>query len=78
MLSLGDPSVPASGDADGELLAKFCGQTTPGIPIVVFTPNLWVNFRTDASHGDLGFKAKYMFSGKTGSDSVPSCATLST
>uniref|UniRef100_A0A8C5HD89 Cubilin n=1 Tax=Gouania willdenowi TaxID=441366 RepID=A0A8C5HD89_GOUWI len=50
------------GDSDGELLAKFCGQTTPRVPIVVFTPELWVHFRTDASQGDLGFKAKYMFS----------------
>ncbi|XP_056290732.1 cubilin [Pseudoliparis swirei] len=50
------------GDSDGELLAKFCGQTTPNIPIVVFTPELWVHFRTDSSQGDLGFKAKYLFS----------------
>ncbi|XP_070708966.1 cubilin [Pempheris klunzingeri] len=50
------------GDSDGELLAKFCGQTIPGIPIVVFTPQLWVHFQTDASLGDLGFKAKYLFS----------------
>lgn len=54
-----------SGDSDGELLAKFCGQTIPRIPIVVFTPDLWVHFQTDASQGDLGFKAKYLFSGKT-------------
>ncbi|KAM3593822.1 uncharacterized protein V6R79_022582 [Siganus canaliculatus] len=50
------------GDSEGELLAKFCGQTIPRIPIVVFTPQLWVNFQTDASQGDLGFKAKYLFS----------------
>uniref|UniRef100_A0A8C4D9G2 Cubilin n=1 Tax=Dicentrarchus labrax TaxID=13489 RepID=A0A8C4D9G2_DICLA len=50
------------GDSDGELLAKFCGQTIPRIPIVVFTPVLWVHFQTDASNGDLGFKAKYLFS----------------
>ncbi|XP_027132680.1 cubilin, partial [Larimichthys crocea] len=50
------------GNSDGELLAKFCGQTIPRIPIVVFTPELWVHFQTDASQGDLGFKAKYLFS----------------
>ncbi|XP_054478628.1 cubilin [Anoplopoma fimbria] len=50
------------GDSDGELLAKFCGQTTPNIPIVVFTPELWVHFKSDSSQGDLGFKAKYLFS----------------
>ncbi|KAF6722152.1 Cubilin [Oryzias melastigma] len=50
------------GDANGELLAKLCGQTTPSVPIVVFTPELWVHFQSDSSQGDLGFKAKYMFS----------------
>uniref|UniRef100_A0A3P8SX64 Cubilin n=1 Tax=Amphiprion percula TaxID=161767 RepID=A0A3P8SX64_AMPPE len=50
------------GDSDGELLAKFCGQSTPTIPIVVFTPELWVHFRTNAVHGDVGFKATYLFS----------------
>ncbi|XP_041670250.1 cubilin [Cheilinus undulatus] len=50
------------GDSDGELLAKFCGQTIPRVPIVVFTPELWVHFQTDATQGDLGFKAKYLFS----------------
>ncbi|XP_015810319.3 cubilin [Nothobranchius furzeri] len=49
-------------DSDGELLAKICGQTPPQIPIVVSTPKLWVNFRTDSSQGDRGFKAKYSFS----------------
>uniref|UniRef100_A0A3B5L191 Cubilin n=1 Tax=Xiphophorus couchianus TaxID=32473 RepID=A0A3B5L191_9TELE len=50
------------GDWDGELLGRFCGQTPPQIPIVVFTSELWVHFRTDSSQGDLGFKAKYSFS----------------
>lgn len=58
------PSLP-SGDSDGVQLAKFCGHTIPRIPIVVFTPELWVHFQTDSSQGDLGFKAKYFFSGKT-------------
>ncbi|XP_061569576.1 cubilin-like [Cololabis saira] len=50
------------GDSDGELLARFCGQTTPRTPIVVFTPELWIHFQTDSSLGDLGFRAKYSFS----------------
>lgn len=58
------PSLP-SGDSNGVQLAKFCGHTIPRIPIVVFTPELWVHFQTDSSQGDLGFKAKYFFSGKT-------------
>ncbi|KAK2886327.1 cubilin [Channa argus] len=50
------------GGAEGELLAKFCGKTIPTTPIVVFTPELWVNFQTDASQGDRGFRATYLFS----------------
>ncbi|KAG7279658.1 hypothetical protein CRUP_025761 [Coryphaenoides rupestris] len=50
------------GDYNGEMLVKLCGQTVPSLPIVVFTPELWVHFQTDQLEGDLGFKAKYMFS----------------
>ncbi|KAJ8376962.1 hypothetical protein SKAU_G00075420 [Synaphobranchus kaupii] len=50
------------GDSNGELLARFCGQTTPRIPLVVFTPELWVHFLSDQAVRDLGFKAKYSFS----------------
>ncbi|CAB1340813.1 unnamed protein product [Coregonus sp. 'balchen'] len=50
------------GDSSGELLAQFCGQTTPMIPLVVSTPELWVHFQTNQAIGDLGFKAKYLFS----------------
>ncbi|XP_074549445.1 cubilin [Halichoeres trimaculatus] len=50
------------GDSNGEMLAKLCGQTIPPVPIVVFTPELYVHFQTDSSQGDLGFKAKYLFS----------------
>ncbi|CAL1576609.1 unnamed protein product [Knipowitschia caucasica] len=50
------------GDANGEQLAKFCGQTIPPVPIVVFTPQLYVHFQTDSSQGDLGFRALYSFS----------------
>ncbi|XP_072307339.1 cubilin [Eucyclogobius newberryi] len=50
------------GDANGEQLAKFCGQSIPAVPIVVFTPQLYVHFQTDSSVADLGFKAQYSFS----------------
>lgn len=53
------------GGANGEQLAKFCGNTIPSIPLVVFTPELWAHFQTDGANGDLGFKAKYYFSGMT-------------
>lgn len=59
---------------NGELLARFCGQTTPTIPIVVFTPELYVHFQTDAAQGDVGFKAKYFFSGNT--QSKVCCSSL--
>lgn len=68
ILSMASCALPVlgspTGDSDGELLARFCGQTIPTVPIVVFTPELWVQFQTDASQGDLGFMAKYLFSGK--------------
>lgn len=50
------------GDADGELLTRVCGQRIPGVPIVVFTHELWVQFLTDSSVVDVGFKATYYFS----------------
>lgn len=59
-----------TGDYDGELLARLCGQTIPTVPIVVFTPELWVQFQTDTFQGDLGFKAKYLFSGETSDKEV--------
>lgn len=48
---------------NGELLARFCGQSLPPVPIVVFTPELWVHFLSDEAEVDLGFKATYYFSG---------------
>ncbi|XP_076146859.1 cubilin [Alosa pseudoharengus] len=50
------------GNSDGELLTRFCGQSVPAVPIVVFTPELWVHFLTDSATVDLGFKATYYFS----------------
>ncbi|KAK3572019.1 hypothetical protein QTP86_022249 [Hemibagrus guttatus] len=50
------------GDVNGELLARFCGQSLPPAPIVVFTPELWIHFLSDEAEVDLGFKATYYFS----------------
>ncbi|KAJ8276925.1 hypothetical protein GJAV_G00069430 [Gymnothorax javanicus] len=50
------------GDHEGEVLSRFCGQTAPHIPIVVFTPELWVHFLSDQAVVDRGFKAMYNFS----------------
>jgi len=66
MLLISKPCFACSsnvGDANGELLARFCGQSPPTVPIVVSTPELWVHFLSDEAVGDLGFKATYYFSG---------------
>lgn len=52
-----------AGGENGELLTRLCGQSPPTVPIVVSTPELWVNFLSDEAVGDLGFKATYYFSG---------------
>lgn len=52
------------GNSDGELLGRFCGQSAPRVPIVVFTPELWVHFLTDSAVVDFGFRAMYYFSGR--------------
>uniref|UniRef100_A0A4W4F6Q8 Cubilin n=1 Tax=Electrophorus electricus TaxID=8005 RepID=A0A4W4F6Q8_ELEEL len=57
------------GDVNGELLARFCGQNTPPVPIVVFTAQLWVHFLSDEAVVDLGFKATYYFSDCGGAQS---------
>ncbi|XP_046880031.1 cubilin [Hypomesus transpacificus] len=51
------------GGSDGELLAKFCGNTLPPVPLVVSTSELWVHFQTNNAVEDLGFMAMYQFSG---------------
>lgn len=51
------------GDMNGEFLTRFCGQSPPRNPIVVSTPELWVQFVSDEDVGDLGFKATYYYSG---------------
>lgn len=50
---------------NSELLARFCGQTLPTVPIVVSTSELWVHFLSDEAVVDLGFKATYYFSGNS-------------
>ncbi|KAI4871253.1 hypothetical protein NFI96_019773 [Prochilodus magdalenae] len=55
------------GGVNGERIGRFCGQNAPVIPIVVFTPQLWVHFLTNEAVVDLGFKATYYFSDCGGS-----------
>ncbi|MGH0144022.1 UNVERIFIED_CONTAM: hypothetical protein FKN15_047101, partial [Acipenser sinensis] len=51
------------GNANGELLARFCGQSVPAVPLVVYAPQIWVHFLSDYTMGDIGFHAKYAFTG---------------
>lgn len=50
-----------SGDADGELIARLCGQTAPAVPLVVAAPRIWAHFRSDEHVEDRGFSAYYIF-----------------
>ncbi|XP_054027363.1 cubilin [Dryobates pubescens] len=49
------------GDADGELIAKLCGQAAPSVPLVIAAPQVWVHFVSDESTEDKGFLAHYTF-----------------
>lgn len=52
------------GDADGELIARLCGQAAPSVPLVIAAPQVWVQFVSDANTEDKGFLAHYTFEGK--------------
>lgn len=52
------------GDADGELIARLCGQAAPSVPLVIAAPQVWVHFVSDANTEDKGFLAHYSFEGK--------------
>ncbi|XP_043916230.1 cubilin-like [Protopterus annectens] len=47
----------------GYLLAKLCGQSIPSVPFVFAAEQIWVRFVTDSTGQDVGFLAKYLFSG---------------
>uniref|UniRef100_A0A8B9UD24 Cubilin n=1 Tax=Anas zonorhyncha TaxID=75864 RepID=A0A8B9UD24_9AVES len=49
------------GDADGELIAKLCGQAAPSVPLVIAAPRIWVHFISDENAEDKGFWAHYTF-----------------
>lgn len=53
-----------SGDADGELIARLCGQAAPSVPLVIAASQIWVHFVSDGNTEDKGFLAHYMFEGK--------------
>ncbi|XP_040449627.1 cubilin isoform X3 [Falco naumanni] len=49
------------GDADGELIARLCGQAAPSVPLVIAAPQIWVHFVSDGNTEDKGFLAHYTF-----------------
>ncbi|OWK59671.1 Cubilin, partial [Lonchura striata] len=49
------------GDADGELIARLCGQAAPSVPLVIAAPQVWVQFVSDENTEDKGFLAHYTF-----------------
>ncbi|NXH11671.1 CUBN protein, partial [Bucco capensis] len=49
------------GDADGDLIAKLCGQAAPPLPLVIAAPQIWVHFVSDANTEDKGFLAHFTF-----------------
>ncbi|XP_062489682.1 cubilin isoform X1 [Pezoporus occidentalis] len=49
------------GDADGELIARLCGQAAPSVPLVIAAPQIWVHFISDENKEDKGFLAHYTF-----------------
>lgn len=53
-----------SGDADGELIARLCGQAAPSVPLVIAAPQIWIHFVSDENREDKGFLAHYTFEGK--------------
>ncbi|KAM8810851.1 cubilin [Eudromia elegans] len=49
------------GDADGELIARLCGQAAPLVPLAIAAPLIWVHFVSDENTEDKGFSARYTF-----------------
>lgn len=48
-------------DENGELLNRFCGNTTVPDPVFSPSPNLWILFKSDASIVGQGFNLQYNF-----------------
>lgn len=59
------------GDADGELIARLCGQAAPSVPLVIAAPQVWVQFVSDENTEERGFLAHYTFEGKWLSTLLP-------
>ncbi|KAM6215214.1 cubilin [Rhynchocyon petersi] len=49
------------GDADGPLIWRLCGHSTPAMPLVIPYPQVWIHFVTNQQVEFVGFHAKYSF-----------------
>lgn len=54
-----------SDNADGPLIWRFCGPSTPSMPLVIPYPQVWIHFVTNERVEHTGFHAEYSFTGKT-------------
>ncbi|CAH2282322.1 cubilin [Pelobates cultripes] len=52
-----------AGNADGQLLARLCGQTKPRVPLIIVASKIWVRFVSNSEVEDIGFEASYLFTG---------------
>lgn len=54
---------PIGSTENGELIGRYCGNTTLPDPIISPSANLWMRFRTDVSIVDRGFALTYAYTG---------------
>ncbi|XP_015441120.1 cubilin isoform X1 [Pteropus alecto] len=48
-------------NADGPLIWRFCGPSTPSMPLVIPYPQVWIHFVTNERVEHTGFHAEYSF-----------------
>ncbi|KAG8573749.1 hypothetical protein GDO81_012532 [Engystomops pustulosus] len=65
------------GNAEGEVISRVCGRTKPSIPLALVDPRIWVHFVSNAAVEDVGFSAKYLFTGCGGIQNAESGVVIS-
>ena len=55
--------ISTGNNENGQLIGRFCGNTTMPKPIFTPLPNLWVRYKSDHSNTDRGFRLKFTFTG---------------
>ncbi|XP_072010324.1 cubilin [Engystomops pustulosus] len=64
-------------NAEGEVISRVCGRTKPSIPLALVDPRIWVHFVSNAAVEDVGFSAKYLFTGCGGIQNAESGVVIS-